>query len=105
MEAQSLTGGNILLQLVPQEGVDQLLARLQVVLQLLLLLLQNHPVLRGLLQHSCVSLLHLLLTAGQLLLGLLELLSAASLDTLVKRVELDSLSQERIVVYEPLSPF
>ena len=90
------TGGNVLLQLLLQEAVDQLLARLHVVLELSLMLVQDRPVLGGLVLYGRQRPLHLLLPTGQLLLGSSELFSAASLDVLEKR--------RRIKVFSSIKP-
>lgn len=83
----SLTGGNVLLQFLLQEAVDQLSARLHAAPELCLLLVQDGPVQGGLLLHGHQSPLRLLLPAGQLLPGCPELFGAARLDALGKKME------------------
>lgn len=81
----SCTGGNVLLQPFLQEAVDQLLARLQLVLELSPLLAQDNPILAGLVLHGHESPLHLLLLSCQLLLGCSELFCAVALHVLEER--------------------
>lgn len=84
--------------------MDQLLARLHVVLELSLLLVQDRPVLGGLVLYGRQRPLHLLLPTGQLLLGSSELFSAASLDVLEKRrrikVKLCSIKPENLQIQQ-----
>ena len=88
LDVKSLTGGNVLLQLVSQEAVDQLLARLHVVLQLGPVLLQDSPVQRSLVLHDRQSLFYLRVPAWELLVGRPELLGAAGLHALQQRRKL-----------------
>lgn len=84
--------------------MDQLLARLHVVLELSLLLVQDRPVLGGLVLYGRHRPLHLLLPTGQLLPGSSELFSAASLDVLEKRrrikVKLCSIKPENLQIQQ-----